>query len=74
MTPRFPAGLTAFPGYGQWRRADGEIERSVSRMLLIWYTQAAASEAAIEAIRTAYRRPFAQESVVLVDGSDCVSF
>ena len=74
VTPRFPAGLTVFSGDGQWRRADGVIERSASRLLLIWYDASAANETAIEAIRTRYRERFAQESVLRIDGSDCVSF
>lgn len=74
VTPRFPAGLTVFSGDGQWRRADGAIERSPSRLLLIWYAPDAASEAAIEAIRARFRQRFAQESVLRVDGTDCVSF
>jgi len=74
VTPRFAAGLTVFKGYGQWQRADGTVEKSASRMLLVWYTPDAASDAAIEAIRRAYVQVFDQESVLRVDGEDCVSF
>jgi hypothetical protein len=74
VTPRFPEGLTAFSGHGQWRQADGRITREVSRLLLIWYTPTAAHQAAIETIRAAYKRRFQQLSVMRIDGSDCVSF
>ena len=74
VTPRFPDGLTELSGRGQWRGPDGVIGASSSRILLIWYTPSAASEAAIEAIRTAYKQQFNQLSVMRVDGGDCVSF
>ena len=74
VTPRFPEGLSEFSGHGQWRQADGMINREVSRLLLIWYMPTAAHQADIEAIRAAYKRRFKQLSVMRVDGSDCVSF
>ncbi len=74
VTPRFPDGLTELGGRGQWRGPDGAIGASSSRILLIWYTPSADSEAAIEAIRTAYKQQFEQYSVMRVDGGDCVSF
>jgi len=72
VTPRFPAGLTAYEAYGQWQRADGQIEKSPSRVLAIWYEGDQSSR--IEAIREAYKKRFAQTSVMRVDGADCVSF
>jgi hypothetical protein len=72
VTPRFPAGLTAYEAYGQWQRSDGQIEKSPSRVLLIWYAGDQSSR--IEAIRAAYKKRFRQMSVMRVDGADCVSF
>ncbi|HVZ68639.1 MAG TPA: DUF3574 domain-containing protein [Rhizomicrobium sp.] len=72
VTPRFPAGLTAYEAYGQWQGSDGRIERGPSRALLIWYDGDASTR--IDAIREAYKKRFAQESVMRVDGADCVSF
>lgn len=72
VTPRFPAGLTAYEAYGQWQRADGKVEKSPSRVLVIWYGGDQSSR--IDAIREAYKKRFAQTSVMRVDGVDCVSF
>ena len=74
VTPRFPDGLTVFDGAGQWRGSGGGILRERSRLLVIWYRPTGRSEADIEAIRDAYKRRFAQESVLRADGVSCVSF
>jgi hypothetical protein len=74
VTPRFPDGLTVLGGYGQWRNSAGTIAKEKSVMLLIWHRPAADSKARIEAIRSAYKTRFAQESVLRVDGISCVSF
>ena len=74
VTPRFPDGLTAFDAYGQWRHPDKGIVRLTSKVLLVWYRPSTEAEAAIEAIRAAYKRRFDQISVMRVDGLDCVSF
>jgi hypothetical protein len=74
VTPRFPDGLSVFTGYGQWRGSSGAIAREKSVMLVIWHRPAADTEAKIEAIRSAYKSRFAQDSVLRVDGVSCVSF
>ena len=75
VTPRFPDGLTVLPGYGQWRSgATGTLARESERVLLIWYKPDINSDAHIEAIRTAYKTRFGQDSVMRVDGLSCVSF
>ena len=61
-------------GYGQWRSSVGGRAKEKSRVLVIWYRPAADSEARIEAIRSAYKARFGQESVMRVDGVSCVSF
>ncbi len=61
VTSRFPDGLTIFDGYGQWRNKRGVINKERSRLLLIWYVRDTASEAKIEAIRSAYKRRFHQD-------------
>jgi len=74
VTPRFPQGLTVMSGSGQWRSSDGTIAKERSRMLIVWYPTRGESEASIEAIRSAYKARFSQESVMRVDSSSCVSF
>jgi hypothetical protein len=74
VTPRFPAGLTVFSAYGQWRGETGPLTKEASRVLLVWYAPAPDSEHKIEAIRAAYRERFSQDSVMRVDGRSCVSF
>ncbi len=74
VTPRFPDGLTAIDGYGQWTRPDGRLAKIASKVLLIWYAPSAQAEAKIEAVRKAFKTRFEQLSVMRVDGADCVSF
>ncbi|MHB8884127.1 MAG: DUF3574 domain-containing protein [Methylovirgula sp.] len=74
VTLRFPAGLSLFSGYVQWRNGKGRIIKETSRMLLIWYVADARSQANIEAIRNAYKKRFHQQSVLRADGVSCVSF
>lgn len=74
VTPRFPDGLTVLTGYGQWRNAAGTIAKETSRVLLIWVRPAAADTGSIEAIRSAWKAQFQQDSVMRVDGASCVSF
>ena len=74
VTPRFPAGFTVLRGPGQWRGSDGRVAREDSQVLLIWHDAVTSADAKIEAIRSAYRQKFDQESVMRVDGLSCVSF
>ncbi|MGO1296410.1 MAG: DUF3574 domain-containing protein [Vibrio sp.] len=75
VTPRFRDGLTVFRGKGQWLGADGRIAKEGSRaLMLIHPIKAAQSEKNIEALRTLYKKQFAQESVMRVDATKCVSF
>jgi hypothetical protein len=74
VTPRFPAGLTILQGPGQWRGQDGAIAKEHSHILVIWHEPGRRSDAAAEAVRSAYKQKFDQESVMRVDGNSCVSF
>ena len=74
VTPLFPDGLTWFEGRGQWRGRDGVIVKEETRLLVVWAAPGDATEAAIEAIRAAYRSMFDQESVMRVHGWSCVNF
>ena len=61
-------------GDGQWRSSIGGRAKEKSRIVEIWYRPAADSDAKIEAIRSAYKGRYGQESVMRVDGVSCVSF
>jgi hypothetical protein len=74
VTPRFPDGLSLVTGFGQWRGPQGKITKETSRILLILYQPGPTSEAKIEAIRSAYKIRFKQQSVMRIDGLSCVSF
>jgi hypothetical protein len=78
ITPRFPDGLTLLTGLGQFKGSSGVIERERSMLLILLYPRetARASGAKIEAIRTAYKIQFSQESVLRADERlpECVSF
>ncbi len=69
VTPGFPDGLTVQTGRGQWRDADGTIEKERSYELILLYpvSAAGASDRKIEEIRSDYRKAFAQEAVARVD-------
>ena len=73
VTPRFPEGFTSLEGRGQWRGPRG-LARERTHVLVIFYRRDATSDARIEAIRTAYRRAFAQTSVLRADSTACVGF
>jgi len=74
VTPRFPSGLTVLQGAGQWRGRDPSVTKEQSKILVIWHEPTSRTETDIEAIRSAYRTRFTQDSVMRVDGVSCVSF
>lgn len=75
ITPRFPEGLTAMSGTGQFRSSSGMVIRENSVFVILLYpSDEEGSSARIEEIRQAYRRAFEQESVLRVDSQSCVSF
>lgn len=74
VTPAFPDGLTVLDGHGQWRNAAGVIGHEPSTVVLIIAPRADDLLARLEAIRTAYKTKFHQESVGLVMAPVCASF
>jgi hypothetical protein len=74
VTPRFPAGFTVLRGPGQWRGSDGHLTREQAHILIVWHEPTSRSDADIEAIRSAYKQRFDQESVLRVESVSCVSF
>jgi hypothetical protein len=73
VTPRFPAGLTAWPASGQWRGANGKVVREDSRVLNLVHSPDAATENAVRAIMAEYKTRFAQEAVLRVRTRACLS-
>ncbi|WP_028815675.1 DUF3574 domain-containing protein [Streptomyces flavidovirens] len=69
VTGSFPDGLTVQAGRGQWRDANGTIERERSYELILLYpaSQAKARDPHIERVRDAYKRAYAQEAVARLD-------
>ena len=74
VTPRFPDGLTVLDAAGQWRGTGEGITREASKVLLLVLTGAAGEHDKIEAVRSAYRTRFRQESVLLIERPACVGF
>ena len=74
VTPRFPDGLTVMDAAGQWRDASGAIVRERSKVLLILAEPGASGMRRTDEIVQAYKRTFAQESVLRAVTTACVSF
>lgn len=74
VTPRFPQGLTVWPGAGQWLGADGAIVREPSFVVSLFHPDDEASERAVQAIAAEYKLRFAQEAVLRVRSEVCVSY
>jgi hypothetical protein len=74
LTPRFPDGLTILDGGGQWRGAENKLIRESSKVVLIVLPRRGDAGQRIEAVRTAYKARFHQDSVLLVTQAACVSF
>lgn len=74
VTPRFPQGFTVWRANGQWRTAEGAIQREASYVLSITHPDDDASDVAIGEIRARYRVRFEQESTLRVRHTACASF
>lgn len=74
VTPRFPDGLTLVDARGQFRGAGGVIIQEPAKLLILFYPWNGEANRAIDQIRRQYVRAFAQQAVLRVDASSCVSF
>jgi hypothetical protein len=75
ITPRFPDGLTIIDAAGQWRdRASGRIVREPSKLVVIVLPGKTDDAARLDAVVSAYKRRFRQQSVGVVVQSACVLF
>jgi hypothetical protein len=73
VTPRFPAGLTAWPASGQWQSVDGSLIRENAFVLNLVHPGDEASEAAIRSIVSEYKSRFQQEAVLRIKSYACTS-
>ncbi len=75
VTPRFPEGFTILDARGFWLSAQAKHTISEnSKVLIRVHDGAAKDNEAIGAIIESYKRAFAQESVLRVDGAICAAF
>ena len=74
VTPRFPDGLTVLDGGGQWRGEENHLIREASKVVMIVLPKGRDASSRVEAVRTAYKTRFHQDSVLLITQSACVSF
>ncbi len=63
-------------GRGQWRDANGRVEKERSYELILLYpvSVAGANDRRIEGVRRAYEKAFGQEAVARVDDRTRVDF
>lgn len=73
VTPRFPDGVTVVDGGGQWKGDENQLIREAAKVVLIVLPARGDPAAQVEAVRTAYRTKFKQESVVVMPPPACVA-
>lgn len=67
VTPRFPKGLSICEVSGQWKNAQGALQKEFTKLLILIHEGSGAQNGAIEDIRAEYKKRFQQESVLRVD-------
>lgn len=72
VAPRFPDGVTVVDGGGQWKGDDNRLIREAAKVVLIVLPTKGDPAAEVEAVQTAYRTRFKQESVVVLPPPACV--
>ena len=72
VTPRFADGLTWFAAHGQWRDGHQQIVREDSRVIILLHDGKRAARKHIDAIAAAYRKAFAQQSVLEERSAVCM--
>lgn len=71
ITPRFPDGLTIEAARGQWEGASGIARESAKHLIIVLPRSETAK---LDALRSAYKGRFDQDSVLLVESRVCGSF
>jgi hypothetical protein len=73
VAARLSGGFTVVAGRGQFRDSSGAQVKEPARVIVALYPLGdARTSADIERLRAAYRKAFAQESVLRVDDESCV--
>ena len=73
VTPRFPDGVSLVDGGAQWKGEDNRLIREAAKVVLIVLPARGDPQARVEAVRSAYRTRFKQESVVVMPPPACVA-
>jgi hypothetical protein len=74
IAPRLPDGFTVVDARGQWRDPAGAVVAERSVFVIVVHPASGDADAAIEAVRAAYRRAFHQQSVLRIDQPASVKF
>lgn len=74
VTPRFPDGLTAWDAKGQWKDAQGKIDKEPTKVLMLVHPDSDAEDKSVQAIIDTYKKEFHQESVMRVRNRPDVAF
>ena len=74
VTPRFPQGFTVWQADGQWRGADGRVNRERAKVLLLIHSNTSAVRDALIELIASYKRTFQQESVLWETATVCAAF
>jgi hypothetical protein len=74
ITARFPSGLTAVSGSGQWRGANGVLEQERSEIVTIFHSGDEPARQALQEITAEYKRRFRQEAVLREHVPTCGHF
>ena len=74
VTPRFPEGLSVADIAGQWRDPAAKIGREQSKLLILIVFDPPAHGPKVEAVVSAYKQRFAQQSVLRVERAVCVNY
>ena len=73
VTPRFPDGVTVVDGGGQWKGGENRMIREAAKVILIVLPAKGDPVAQVEAVRSAYRNRFKQDSVVVWPPRACAA-
>ena len=64
ITPSFSDGLTVLDAKGQWKNQAGQITKESTKLVILIHKPSHENDSAIDAIISAYKKLFQQESVL----------